>query len=289
MTVAFAPEIETGGDGAVRLALDAMATRFEVVLFGPRGAGEEALAEIARLDSRLSRFRPGSDVSWINAHAAHRAVKVEPALFALLRRATRLSDATAGAFDITVGPLMRAYFEASALVADARTCVGHQFLRLDARASTIRFERHGMSIDLGAIGNGFAVDAAINVLRARGVTSALVHGGASSVHAIGRPPDQEAWRIAWAPRGGRARLVELRDSAVSVSAVHGKTVGIDGRCCGRVIDPRTGVPTSASQSAMVTGPSSLECDALSTALLVLGTGWLPALRGAFPGYDGAVC
>src|SRR6266702_4162584 len=104
-----------------------MATRFELVLppvdLPPRGGsheihsseshvraiGEEALAEIARLESHLSCYQPASDVSWINAHAGRRAVKVAPELFALLRRCVELSEATAGAFDITVGPLMRAW------------------------------------------------------------------------------------------------------------------------------------------------------------------------------------
>lgn len=292
MTVGFAPQIETAGTGALRLTLDAMATRFELVLFGPRAAGEEALAEISRLESRLSRFRPGSDVSWINVHAAHRAVKVEPALFALLQRAAMLSDATAGAFDITVGPLMQVYFgeePSPSLVAGARTCVGSQHLRLDPRASSIRFERHGMTLDLGAIGKGYAIDAAMGVLRDRGVTSALLHGGTSSVHAIGRPTGGDAWRISWTPLTGRPAVFELRDSALSVSAIHGKSFEMDGRRYGHVMDPRTGWPASAARSAVVTGPRSLECDALSTALLVLGASWLPSLRRAFPGYDGTVC
>jgi len=281
--------------GAERLAVDAMATRFELLLFGPRAAGEEALAEISRLDARLSRFRPGSDVSWINANAVHRAVKVEPTLLALLRRATAISEATDGAFDITVGPLMRAWtFERETgtlpspqLVDGARARVGFRHLVLDPRASTIRFAREGMSIDLGAIGKGYAVDAAIDVLRGHGVTSALLHGGTSSVHAIGCPPRADAWRIAWRPPGSPARVIELRGSALSVSATHGKSFEAGGREYGHVIDPRSGVPTIAARSAVVTGPSSLECDALSTALLVLGPAWLPSLRRGFPGYDGA--
>jgi thiamine biosynthesis lipoprotein len=297
VTVAPAPVAAAGG--AVRLAIDAMGTRFELVLFGTRAVGEEALSEITRLESRLSRFRPGSDISWINAQASHRAVKVEPALLTLLRRAKGLSAATGGAFDMTVGPLMRLWnFEGAAhptehpgvpspdLVAGARKCVGYQHLRVDVRASTVRFERKGMSIDLGAIGKGYAIDAAIEVLREHGITRALLHGGTSSVHAIGSPPDADAWRIPWEPRGSPQRVFELRDSALSVSAVHGKSFELDGREYGHVMDPRTGAPTTAARSALVTGPSSLECDALSTALLVLGPPWLPSLRRTFPGYHG---
>jgi FAD:protein FMN transferase len=78
------------------------------------------------------------------------------------------------------------------------------------------------------------------------------------------------------------------DTALSVSAVHGKAFWHAGRQYGHVIDPCTGWPTAGAVSAVVTGPCSLECDALSTALLVHGRGWLPMLRARFPGYDGAV-
>ncbi len=319
MTSALADDRKTAG--SVRLAIEAMATRFELVLppdrlrqayGGPpklhaeaeggsyesrsRPIGEEALAEIVRLESRLSLYRPASDISWINAHAGHRAVKVEPTLFALLQRSVALSAATDGAFDITVGPLMRAWkfvgdsgaLPSPEVVADARSRAGYQHLDLDARASTIRFGRPGMSIDLGAAGKGYAIDEAIALLRAHGLASALLHGGTSSVHAIGQPPDRDAWKIAWRAPGGAEHTFNLRDSALSVSAVHGKAFWSDGRQYGHVIDPRTGVPTDAATSTVVTGATSLECDALSTALLVLGADWLPMLRARFPGYDGAV-
>jgi FAD:protein FMN transferase len=288
---------------SVRLAVEAMATRFELVLpieAAPAGSseewlraiGQEALDEIVRLESRLSRFQPSSDISWINAHAGHRSVKIEPRLFALLQRSFALSDATGGAFDVTVGPLIEAWARASEGsplpgIDEVRTKVGWQHVRLDPRGSTIRFRRSGMQLDLGAVGKGYAVDAAIAILREQGVTSALLHGGTSSVHAIGVPPDASAWRIAWNPPKGKGRTFDLCDAALAVSAVHGRTFTVDGRTYGHVIDPRTGVPTSGRHSAAVTGPASLECDALSTALLVLGPSWIPRLRTTFPGYDAA--
>jgi thiamine biosynthesis lipoprotein len=292
-----------------RVAIEAMATRFELVLSSERDGdeprlraiGEEALGEIARLETRLSIFRAASDISWINAHAGHRAVKVEPALFGLLQRCMALSAATDGAFDITVGPLMRLWkvrgnpqpgpqdpqpLPSAAAVADARARVGYRHVRLDARTSTIRFARDGMELDLGAAGKGWAIDQAIALLRAQGCTSALLHGGTSSLHAIGQPPDGDAWRIGWNPPGAEGRIFELRGGALSVSAVHGRAFWNEGRQYGHVVDPRTGWPTDAATSAVITGPASLECDALSTALLVFGPAWLPTLRSSFPGYDG---
>jgi len=279
----------------VCLAIEAMATRFELVLpcvdlpsnRGSHEIAQEALAEIARLESHLSCHQPASDVSWINAYAGRRAVKVAPALFSLLQRCVALSEATDGAFDITVGPLMRAWeVDPSRLAADARTRVGYRHLRLDPRASTIRFERPGMSIDLGAAGKGYAVDRAIEILRNHGAGSALLHGGTSSVHAVGAPPRADGWKIAWRLPDSPGRTVALRDRALSVSAPHGKRVIHGGTVFGHVLDPRTGAPVRSTSSALVTGPGSFECDALSTALLVLGTKWLPTLRARFPGYVG---
>jgi thiamine biosynthesis lipoprotein len=299
------------GPGSItdlRLGIEAMATRFELVLSSERegdeprlrAIGEEALTEIARIETRLSVFQPASDISWINAHASHRAVKVEPKLFGLLQRCLALSEATEGAFDITVGPLMRLWkvrgapddpadqrpLPAPELVAEARGRVGYEYVRLDSRTSTIRFAREGMGLDLGAAGKGYAIGEAIAILRAHGCTSALLHGGTSSLHAIGQPLDGDAWRIGWNPPGDAGRIFELRGGALAVSAVHGQAFWSQGRQYGHVVDPRTGWPTGAATSAVVTGPESLECDALSTALLVLGVGWLPTLRARFPDYDG---
>ena len=294
--------VTPGSRGEVRLALQAMATRFELVLGGGdpvrlRAAGEEALAEIARLDRQLSFYRSTSDISWINARAAREPVRVEPALFRLLQRCCALSAATDGAFDITIAPLMRAWgFVArggaipdEATLAAARDSVGFSHLHLDPGTSAIAFGRHGMSIDLGAAGKGYAIDAAVDILREHGVAHALLHGGTSSIHAIGTQPDGGPWRVGWggSPQGPPLAF-ELHDRALAASAVKGKSFVAEGREYGHVIDPRTGLAIVAAPAATVTGPASLECDALSTALLVLGASWLPTLRTRFPGYDGVV-
>jgi len=287
--------------GCVRLACFAMATRFEILLEGEdparlRAAGEEALAEIESLDRRLSRFRPDSDVSRINAHAATGPVKVEPRLFRLLERAQEISDLTDGAFDVTIGPLMSLWGFAGEgrvpsrdEIESALKVVGARNLILYEPSFTVAFRSPGMGIDLGAIGKGCAIDAAVECLREAGICRALVHGGTSTVYGIGR----------WEVGIGAARLepvsgaqalhrVRLADSALSVSAVYGRSFERDGRRFGHVIDPRTGEPVSHTKRAAVWGPSATDCDALSTALLVLGESWLPELKARFAGYEGLV-
>jgi thiamine biosynthesis lipoprotein len=165
---------------------------------------------------------------------------------------------------------------------EGREIVGSGRVQVDEDALTVALERPGMAIDLGAAGKGYAIDQAVRSLTDAGVTSALLHGGTSSVHAIGAPPGREGWPIRWDGPGG---TIDLRDAALSVSAGSGRTFTADGRTFGHVIDPRSGAPVDHTRAAGVRGPSSFLCDVLSTALLVRGGEWLPELRHSWPGYD----
>src|SRR2546426_10547798 len=160
-----------------------MATRFEMVLHGRnevslRAAAEEALDEIERLDAQLNLYNPASEISHINARAARTPVQVEPTLFRLLQHAQQLSLATDGAFDITVGPLMRCWgfmrgtgkLPDQADVARAREQVGMRWVILDEEHFTVGFEREGVMLDLGSIGKGYALERAAELLREAGVT-----------------------------------------------------------------------------------------------------------------------
>ena len=193
----------------VTLARQAMATRFELVLHGSdesvlRAAGEEALDEIARVEDELSYFRPTSQVFRINQEAARRPVRVAPSLFRLLQQARQLSAESGNTFDITVAPLMRCWglytregrVPEPGELAAARAKTGMNLVELDDARSTVRFTREGVQLDLGSIGKGYAVERAGELLREAGVTSALLHGGTSTVLAIGTPPDKDGWTIA---------------------------------------------------------------------------------------------
>ena len=284
----------------VALARHAMATRFEIVLHGEnevalRAAAEEALDEIERLDSQLSLYRSDSEISRINARAAAESVRVEPTLFRLLQCAQRLSCETAGAFDITVAPLMRCwgFMRGSGQMpdpkelADARSRVGMQHVVLNEEDFTVRFAREGMMLDLGSIGKGFALERAAELLREAGVHSGILHGGTSTVYALGSPPGAANWKVA-VPHPATASqqpltaierspspdallaVISLKDEAMSVSAVWGKAFEANGRVYGHVIDPRKGEPVDGAVMAAVVLPSATETDALSTALLTLG-------------------
>ncbi len=272
----------------VRLALEAMATRFELVLYGEsvmdlRAAGEEALAEIRRLEAVLSFYRPTSDVGRVNRSAHRQPVRVSQQTYELLAQAAEMTAWTQGAFDITVAPLMRcwgfvrgkgAWPEPDALH-DARSKVGMQHVVLHRNERAVSFLQEGASIDLGGIGKGYAIDEAAKVLRTCGVQRALLHGGTSSIIALDAPPQEAAWRIALPASHTHAcgdpplAVVPLKGQALSVSAAWGKAFEKDGKSYGHVIDPRSGGPVQGAEMAAVVHDSATTADALSTALMVM--------------------
>jgi len=315
----------------VTLARNAMNTRFELVLHGDnptllRAAAEEALTEVERIERRLSLFILSSEIARVNALAAREPVRVSPEVFALLDHAQRLSAETGGAFDITMAPLLRCWgmlgksdghIPNAYELAAARAICGMNLVALDRTNFTVRFVRAGVMLDLGAIGKGYAVEQAAEILRDAGMTSALIHGGTSTVFAIGTPPDSDAWRIVIeepqteptpnpsqegncesravplpggvsggfpAPQTTSAfATIPLRDESLSVSAVSGKCFVANGRTLGHVIDPRTGEPASRALLSAVVLPSATETDALSTALLVAGADGHDAIGVLRPG------
>jgi len=271
-----------------------MATRFEIVLHGDnpvalRAAAEEALDEVQRIEARLSLYRPDSEVAHLNARAALEPVRVSSELFGLVSLAKSLSEQTLGAFDITIGPLMKlwGFMGTEGTVpdpdqlAEAKSRVGMDKVILDYASQTVHFSQRGLLIDLGSIGKGYAIDRAVELLREAGVANAFVHGGTSTSYGLGVPDafegHEQGWKVA-VERPETAQtpasvlaIVPLRDSALSVSAVWGKSFRSGETTYGHVIDPRTGAPATQSLLAAVSVPSATESDALSTALLVLAS------------------
>ncbi len=264
----------------------AMATTFEIVLLGDdrdflAAAGHEALDEVERLEEQLSVYVPTSEVSWVNERAAIEPVRVEPRLFDLLQLSARLSEETQGAFDITAGPLVKAwgFYRQQGVVPSAETIaqtlehVGMRHVLLDEGDSTVRFDRAGVEINLGSIGKGYAVDRAAAVLRNLGVEAALIHGGYSTIYALGAPPDAEGWVIGIRhPLDEEKHIttVTLRDQALSTSGSYEQFFEVDGKRYSHILDPRTGTPARGMWSSSVIAPSATESDALSTAFFVLG-------------------
>lgn len=264
----------------------AMGTVFEILIYGSdrrnlSSAARQALREVINLDDQLSRWKSGSDISRINAHAAEEPVRVEPELFGLLLRAREIWAETNGAFDITVAPLVRAWgfydkrgrMPGSDEIRSALETVGMQHVVFDEDDRTVSFRRPGIEIDLGGIGKGYAVDRAAEILRACRVKAALVNSGASTMYAIGSPPGQEEWHIGIrdpAAEENAIATIGLTDGSVSTSGAPEKVFEIGGKSYSHILDPRRGFPAEGMVSATAIAPSATESDALATSFYVLG-------------------
>lgn len=242
---------------------------------------EVAFQEIDRVEEALSTYRPTSEISRINGTAAREPVVTDPEVFGLLERALDYSRLTGGAFDITVGTLVRSWgffrndghYPSPDELATARAKVGWRQVALDRATRTVRFLTPGIELDLGGIGKGFALDRAALILRRHGVTAALLGAGQSSYYAIGAPPDAEGWRVVIPdPRDPDRALstVWLRDRSLSTSGNAQKFFELDGRRYSHIIDPRTGEPATGTLRVTVTARTAEQGDVLSTALFVLG-------------------
>jgi len=242
---------------------------------------EHALDEVDRIDRLMSHYKADSALSRINRDAAVSAVTVEPELFDFIAEAIRYSRDSDGAFDITVGPLMKAwgFFRGEGKLAsdkDIETVgpvVGWQHVIMDAERRTIRFDRPGVELDLGGIAKGYAVDRVVKILKAASVNAALISAGGSTIYGLGAPPNRNAWTVSIQDpidSGKVARDVELRDRALSVAGSSEKSFEVDGVRYSHIMDPRTGRPVQGVLSVAVVTRTGTEGDALDDAFFVLG-------------------
>jgi len=257
-------------DPPLRLAVAAMGTRFELALLAGSGdlrvAGEAALEEIDMWHRRLSRFSPDSLLSHINRTACCSPVSLDRETYALFDDALRVWRDSEGAFDITVAPLMAGSGFADSAVSARAGWADGRAVALDPDNWTIGFAGPHVAIDLGGIAKGHALDCAAAVLRQSGVTSALLHGGTSTIVAIGAPEGRTGWRVGVASEADTATRT-LCNTAMSVSDAWSQRSPTEAG--GHIIDPRTGGAVAAGRRAVVLGASARIADAWSTALAVL--------------------
>ena len=242
---------------------------------------ERALDEVDRIDRLMSHYRDDSPLSRVNREAARGPVAVDRELFDFVAMALGYGRESSGAFDITVGPLMKAwgFFRGEGKVptadelARARSVTGMSHVTLNARDRTIRFDRDGVAIDLGGIAKGYAVDRAVDVLRRERIDAALVSACGSTIYGLGRPPDAPSWTVEIQdPLDARtiAFPVALADRALSVSGASEKFFEQDGVRYSHIMDPRRGRPVSGVLSVVVQAPTGTAGDAIDNVLFVEG-------------------
>lgn len=235
-------------------------------LFHPSAEGKKA----------MDGFFHGQSGEWVN---------VSRDTLALLQLARAMNAQTEGGFDIAAGPLVDAWGflkrqgrtpEPEELAA-ALAASGSHHLEIDSVGCQVRLRTPGASLNPGAIGKGWAIDRAMAFLVGSGVPSVLIHGGQSSVRAIGAQgaslADATGWKIGLRHPlrpGRRLATITLRNKALGTSG-SGTQFFVDrGKRLGHILDPRTGRPAEGVLSATVIAESGAEADALATALYVLG-------------------
>ncbi len=265
---------------------DAMGTTFEVVAYGPdanhlAAVVNEVFEEIDRLEQQMSKYRRDSEISHINRNASRHGIVVEPKLFALIQNSLRASRETRGAFDITVGPLMKSWgffrqegrVPGESEIAQVLKSTGYQHVKLDVPARTVWFDVKDVELDLGAIAKGYAIDRAAEILRSFGVTSALLSSGMSSIYALGSPPGERAWEIHLRDPFDAEKAADtilLKNCSVSTSGNYVRFFRLNGKIYSHIINPVTGWPAEGMLSTAVLSPETTESEALSTAFYVMG-------------------
>jgi thiamine biosynthesis lipoprotein len=260
-----------------------------------REAADASFALVAELESVLTTYAATSAASRMNASAGSGPFAAPPALARILADSQRLSRATRGVFDPTVGPLIDLWTRAgqsgqlpSAVeVAAASRLVGIERIVIDGQGRVALAA--GMSVNFGGVGKGWALDRVGELLEGRGIERALLDFGGSSWLALGAPADAPAWRVLLRDgHGGYAGTASLRDTSVSFSESFGDSSEIEGQRYGHVIDPRSGWPIREPLAAVALARDGATAEALTKALLVLGPREGLAVLADMPGAEGLV-
>src|ERR1035437_7710616 len=268
---------------------DAMGATYSIVLYGydrvkMEAAVDAAFDEVRRLDEMLSNYRADSEWSDVNRHAAEKPVHLSPELFQLVAAWVEYSRESDGAFDITVGPLMKVwgFYKGSghlphrAEVRGAMAHVGWQNILLDPTNNTVRFAKEGVEIDPGGIGKGYAVDKMVEILKQDGITSALVSASGSSIYGIGAPPNEPGWKIKIRdPKDASKTAAEvvLHDNSLSTSGNYEKFFFAEGKMYSHIMDPRTGYPSEGMLAVSVVSPRTIDSEAWCKSYYIRGRAW----------------
>ena len=266
-----------------------MACTYHVVVYGDdqqllRKAVDSSFDEVDRIDRLMSHYKPESPLSRLNREASQGPVKVDAELFDFIAECLHYSSLSEGAFDVTVGPLMKAWgffrgegrMPSEEELSAARQSVGYRHVFLNTQERTIHFTRPGVELDLGGIAKGYAVDRAVSVLKRAGISSALVSAGGSTIYGLDAPPHHAGWeeRIQNPVDPNKtAFTVRLKNQALSVSGSYEKFFELNKHRYSHIMDPRTGWPVEGILSVAVIAENGTAGDALDNVFYVQGTQW----------------
>ncbi len=245
-------------------------------------AAKAAFDRIADVDRRMSDYNPESELRQLCDRAEPgKAVPVSGDLFMVLKHAQDVSKRSHGAFDVTVGPVVRLWRRArwqkelpdADRLKEALQAVGYQKVKLDEKRRRVTLAQQSMRLDLGGIAKGYAGDAALAALRENGVSRVMIDAGGDLV--LGDPPPGKAgWRIGIAPLeqtdGPPSRILEIKNAAVATSGDAFQFVEIAGTRYSHIVNPKTGLGLTQRSSVTIIAPTGMEADSLASAVSVLG-------------------
>jgi len=241
---------------------------------------QTAIDEISRIEQLISSWDSNSQTSRINQNAGIQAVKVDPLLFELIQHAMAISRLTDGAFDISFASLdpvwkfdgsmttMPTKEEIKASVAN----IGYHNIRLNAKDTTVFLLKRGMRIGFGAIGKGYAADKAKKLLMDKGVVAGIINAS-GDMNAWGTQPNGNDWTVAITNPMQKQKAfawLPIHNKAVATSGDYEKFVTLNGKKYAHIIDPKTGYPATGLVSVTIFSPKAELCDALATAVFVMG-------------------
>jgi FAD:protein FMN transferase len=263
-----------------------MGTKFRMVLYAEEKAtadraAKAAFARVAELNRIMSDYLADSELMKLckrNEKESIGPVKVSDELFFVLAKAKEVSELSDGAFDVTIGPVVRLWRQARKdrqlpdedERKEALSRVGHKKMALDPKEKTVDLKVPGMILDLGGIAKGYAADEALKLIAANGITSALV-AASGDIAVSGPPPGKPGWRIDIAPLPGQKekRQLVLKDMAVSTSGDAEQFVDIAGVRYSHVVDPRTALGLTGRRSVTVIARRGIESDSLTKVASIL--------------------
>jgi thiamine biosynthesis lipoprotein len=263
-----------------------MGTKFRIVLYAASKdsattAASTAFARIAELDGIMSDYRSTSELMRLCDHFSKtndKPFRVSNDLFTVLSHAQDLSARSDGAFDVSVGPLVRLWRHARRTqklpdgqeLSEAKARVGFEKIKLDPVMRTVRLTLPGMQLDLGGIAKGYAADEALKVLKNAGMRSALVAAG-GDIAVSDAPPGESGWTIAIAPLSPSSppRSLLLKNAAVSTSGDAEQFVEINGVRYSHIVDPRTGLGLTGRHSVTVVAQRGIVADSLTKAVMMM--------------------
>ncbi|MDC6367359.1 MULTISPECIES: FAD:protein FMN transferase [Flavobacteriaceae] len=272
-------------DITVKRTLKLMGTRFEITVVAPNEEIgyldiDEAVSEIKRIEKIISSWDEESETSLINRNAGIKPVKVSTELFGLIERAKKISEITDGAFDISYASMDKIWkFDGSMQqrpsekeIQRSIAKIGHQKIVLDAEKHTVFLTEPGMRIGFGAIGKGYAADRAKELLVSKQVKGGIINAS-GDLTTWGTKATGERWLVGIANPLSKDRVfswLPVIESSVATSGNYEKYIILDDKKYSHIIDPRTGYPTTGINSVSVFAKQAELCDALATAIFIMG-------------------